>query len=133
MPATTTPPPPPPRHASPALGNATRQVHAVFGPVEGGIDVKNGSFSFERTMSLQHRETLRCRTHQRQDPETISLQPYAYSLAAAWRQLLRRPSMHPHLDAQDARLPFIYGSHCFHDELDYCRSSKSLDDDFYRR
>ncbi|KIJ42308.1 hypothetical protein M422DRAFT_254719 [Sphaerobolus stellatus SS14] len=36
-----------PRHASPALGNAMRQVHAVFGPVEGGIDVKNGSSSFE--------------------------------------------------------------------------------------
>ncbi|KIJ25424.1 hypothetical protein M422DRAFT_273637 [Sphaerobolus stellatus SS14] len=53
-----------PRHASyaaPAMGNATRQVHAVFGPVQGGInDVKNGSSSFERTMSLQHRETLRC-------------------------------------------------------------------------
>ncbi|KIJ26196.1 hypothetical protein M422DRAFT_272772 [Sphaerobolus stellatus SS14] len=34
-------------YAAPALSNATRQVHAVFGPAEGGIDVKNGSSSFE--------------------------------------------------------------------------------------
>ncbi|KIJ36879.1 hypothetical protein M422DRAFT_260740 [Sphaerobolus stellatus SS14] len=36
-----------PRHALPVLNNATRQVHAIFGPVEGGIDVKNVSSSFE--------------------------------------------------------------------------------------
>ncbi|KIJ28917.1 hypothetical protein M422DRAFT_269704 [Sphaerobolus stellatus SS14] len=115
-----------PRHASyaaPALGNATRQVHAVFGPVESGIDVKNGSFSVERTMSLQHRETLRT--------ETISPQSDVYYVAVAWRQLLRRSSMHPHPDTQDATCPFLYGSDDLHDALYHSYSPKSINDGSY--
>ncbi|KIJ28390.1 hypothetical protein M422DRAFT_270320 [Sphaerobolus stellatus SS14] len=101
------------------MGNATRQVHAVFGPVQGGInDVKNGSSSFE------HAGPINSTTY-------IPPQPYAYSLAVAWRQLFRRSSIHHHSDTQGATHPFLYRSDDLHDALCHCRFPKSINDGSY--